>query len=173
MIYCLYKITNNINGMVYVGQTCNVVRRFHRYNVLAARHAKSTMPIVRAICKYGIKRFTFSKLKKFSSRKLVSAAERKAIKYWRSRGLSYNAADGGLGGSYKGHCGHRQKHLTKQWRLNISKGCSGIKHPWSNEAKLRNKGRGKGRKLRVQHRRNISKALRIRWKLFGVVGFGR
>lgn len=175
MKYYLYKIKNKVNGKIYIGQTQNLARRFKRYRSLVVhRNVKFSMPIMRAIRKYGIKQFQFTKLAMFATRSLVNVAERKAIKYWRCKGSSYNVADGGLGGSYKGHCGHRQTHLTKDWKLNISKGCKGVKkRPFSLTHRQNISKAMKGRTLSVLHRYNVIKAIKIRWKLFGKKGFGR
>lgn len=173
MKYYLYKIVNTINCMVYVGQTQNIQRRFRQYYLSSLKSNKSSMPIIRAMRKHGIEKFKLIKIECFKSRALVNKEECRMIEYWRKKRLSYNVCDGGLGGSYKGHCGHKQKHLTNEWKQNISDGCTGIKHPWSAEAKIRNRGRGKGRKLSIETRERISKAVRFRWKKFGKVSFGR
>lgn len=53
----IYKITNNINGKVYIGQSVNYVKRFKAHRGSARRG--DGYPVHQAISKYGINNFTF------------------------------------------------------------------------------------------------------------------
>lgn len=165
----VYIITNRKTKQCYVGQTTNVKRRWRRYHTY--RKKKSRMRIVRAIHKHGIHLFEF-RIEGCYTKRWADKVERKLIENYRKLGLSYNTADGGFGGSYKGHCGHKKKKLTIEWRKNISLGCRGVKHPWSDEAKRNYVSHLKGKKLSKMHRLNISKAVIKRWRKFGKRGFG-
>lgn len=166
MVY-VYTITNRRTKRCYVGQTTNVKRRWRRYHTY---RKNSRMRIIRAIRKHGIHSFVF-RIEGGYTKSQADRIERKLIEKYRKLDLSYNIADGGFGGSYKGHCGHRKKKLTVEWRKNISIGCTGIKHPWSDEAKSRYVGYWKGKKFSRTHRSNISKAVKKRWHKFGKRGF--
>ena len=52
----IYKITNNINGKVYIGQSNNIQRRFSEHQT---KGESSRIPIDVAIQKYGKENFSF------------------------------------------------------------------------------------------------------------------
>ena len=58
MIKAIYKITNCINGKIYIGQTIHPDRRWIEHKQ-KARHGQDKFPIHLAIAKYGEKNFTF------------------------------------------------------------------------------------------------------------------
>lgn len=53
----IYKITNNINGKCYIGQSIDIKRRFATYR--REYKISSNQAILRAMKKYGISNFTF------------------------------------------------------------------------------------------------------------------
>ena len=53
----IYKITNKINGKVYVGQSIDIQKRWNEHKYA---HSKNGSLIHRAICKYGKENFEFS-----------------------------------------------------------------------------------------------------------------
>lgn len=56
----IYKITNKINGKIYVGQSNNIKRRFWEHQ---NRGAASRIPVDAAIEKYGSENFSMILLK--------------------------------------------------------------------------------------------------------------
>lgn len=58
MIKAIYKITNCINGKMYIGQTIHPDRRWTEHKQ-KARHGQDKFPIHLAIAKYGEENFTF------------------------------------------------------------------------------------------------------------------
>ena len=119
-----------------------------------------------AVKKYGINNFRFRKIASFRTRIKASKMERGLIdRFRRIKRKCYNIADGGFGGSFKGHCGHKKKKLTRKWRENISKGCKGVKKKFSKEHCLNISKANKGRKLSRHARENIRNAVIRRWKI--------
>lgn len=78
----IYRITNLINGKIYIGQTTQSPP-YHRWH----KHCSSndiSMPIVCAIRKYGRDNFVFEVISKSYSRNGLNKNEAKWIKYFNS-----------------------------------------------------------------------------------------
>lgn len=50
----IYKITNRINGKIYIGQSVNIVRRWYAHKECVSNNHLSA-----AIAKYGLENFDF------------------------------------------------------------------------------------------------------------------
>lgn len=68
----IYKITNTINGKVYIGQAIDIDQRWktHRRNSLNQRSKEYNYPLYRAMRKYGIENFTFEVVEKCCNEEL-------------------------------------------------------------------------------------------------------
>lgn len=89
----IYKITNNINGHSYIGQSRDINRRWrsHKASAFNSNNSGYDYPLYCAIRKYGIQQFTFEILEECSIEQLN---ERE--KYWISFYLpEYNQTAGG------------------------------------------------------------------------------
>lgn len=74
----IYKITNNINGKIYIGQTLQPVKkRWAQHKRPYTR--KNVSVIASAISKYGEENFTFELLSSHSSLEELNRAEEQAI----------------------------------------------------------------------------------------------
>lgn len=97
----IYKITNKINGKIYIGQVYNksVQDRFDRH----IREANPKHPIVldRAIYKYGKENFVCEQIDSANSLEELNQKEKYWIKFYNStnRNIGYNLTDGGDGGN--------------------------------------------------------------------------
>lgn len=128
----IYKITNLVNGKVYIGQTIQEggfdtryyrsgegierVYLFHKYK----KDNKKTYNkhLLGSIQKYGFKNFEVDKVFDIAfSQEELDVKEKCWIKYYDSYRNGYNKTIGG--------CGHGGGALDEQWRKNISKGCKG------------------------------------------------
>lgn len=88
----IYKITNKINGKMYIGQTVNTVKfRFQRH-INDAYNGKE-MAISRAIRKYGHDNFTVEIIEECEKENL-DEREIYWIKYYNSVKIGYNMTDG-------------------------------------------------------------------------------
>lgn len=94
--YYLYKITNNVNGKLYIGVTRNLQQRFkyHKIN----RSKKVISLIAQAIDKYGADNFTFETIC-IGSKDYIFQLEAEVIKAYETQSpKGYNLHPGGEGG---------------------------------------------------------------------------
>ena len=89
----IYKIENNINHKVYIGQSRNIERRWQRHKI-----ADGDYTIHKALQKYGIENFTFSILEECDVNDL-DEREIYWIEYFDSYHKGYNQTMGGQGAS--------------------------------------------------------------------------
>lgn len=92
----IYKITNSINGKVYVGQAVDIKRRWQEHNShsFSPTHSSYNHTIHRAIRKYGIENFIFEVLEECSET-LLNEKEIYWIAKLNSKQNGYNMTDGG------------------------------------------------------------------------------
>ena len=119
---CIYLITNNKNGKVYVGQTNDFKRRAaeHLRSGQLEKYSKknerdSNTPIHLAMQKYGVENFTFTILEECSQEEL-NEKEKFWISYYNStdKTKGYNLTKGGqLNFALKGEK-HGQAKLTQE-----------------------------------------------------------
>jgi group I intron endonuclease len=76
----IYKITNLVNGKVYVGQTVNPIKRWneHKYNA-SSKNYKGNMAITKAMSKYNIENFTFEIIDRAKTPEELNLLEEKYI----------------------------------------------------------------------------------------------
>lgn len=87
----IYKITNNINGKVYIGQSNNIQRRFSEHQ---NRGAASRIPVDVAIQKYGKENFSFEIIEECTIEQL-NQRETYWINHFNSIENGYNCSIGG------------------------------------------------------------------------------
>lgn len=92
-VYYLYKITNNINGKIYIGITRDPKQR--EYQHFNMRSVKWNSLIAKAVDKYGKENFTFEVIC-IGNREYISDLENKAISLYKSLVPNgYNIKPGG------------------------------------------------------------------------------
>lgn len=89
----IYKITNKINGKIYIGQSNNCERRFQEH-CSPSRANQSRIPVDLAIKKYGKENFTFEIVEQCTLEQL-NDKEEYWIKYFNSIEKGYNCNAGG------------------------------------------------------------------------------
>lgn len=100
----IYKITNLINGKIYIGQTIvELAKRFHAH-VAASNRAQNKTPIYRAMRKYGKQNFIIEQIDQAKDRDELNKKEIYWIKELNTKdpNVGYNLADGGIGGITSG-----------------------------------------------------------------------
>lgn len=162
--WCIYRITNKINGKTYIGQ--HIVESILKED----DYMGSGLLIKKAINKYGIENFEKTYITIAISQLEANVLEQFYIDEERAKGKAeYNIANGGLGSS-----GLHWK-LSEETRKKISKANKG-QIPWSkgktgvfSEESLRrmseaHRGKNKGKhwKLSDDTKRKMSEAAKIR-----------
>lgn len=112
----VYKITNNINGKVYIGQSINIQNRWKDHvNALNRKDSSCTL-LQRAWNKYKQENFSFEILELCSEDELDSV-ESKYIEFYDTINNGYNIEPGG----------NKNKHLSEETKLKIREAHLGMK----------------------------------------------
>lgn len=91
----IYKITNSINGKVYIGQTVKTLqKRFIQHKNNCTKSYFSQLAIYKAFNKYGIDNFVFEKIEEIPN-KLLDEREKYWIEEYDSYFNGYNSTLGG------------------------------------------------------------------------------
>jgi len=158
-MFIIYKITNKVNGKIYIGQTTQGLKVRLGVHFSEARKGKTNSVIHAAIRKYGKENFDSEEICRCKSKKQMDDAEKFYIRYFKARSpIGYNLTDGGEGvlgwvpsAEWRKNTSESQK--GKQYRLGMkateetkakisrnSKGntyCLGHKHTEETLAKMR------------------------------------
>lgn len=98
----IYKITNQINGKVYIGKTVGTIEtRWREHKHEASKERNRSRPIYRALNKYGLENFTVEEIEQCDI-SILDKREQYWIRYYRSYVgwddcNGYNATIGGDG----------------------------------------------------------------------------
>ena len=155
----VYKITNQINGKIYVGQTSFSIEKRWREHVVSKKSL-----ISKAVRKYGEESFSIECLEKCSSVEELNQKEIHYIALLKStqRDVGYNVEFGGLHSpmtnetKQKLSIAHQGKKLSKEHKDRIGLSCSGKKR--SEETKTLMSQSFKGRTHSEETRKKISEA---------------
>ena len=99
----IYKITNQVNGKVYIGQSIDIEKRWedHCLKTFRQNSEEYNYPLYQSIRKYGLENFKFEILEECSSKEL-NQKEIEYIALYESyppdKGKGYNQTPGGQGG---------------------------------------------------------------------------
>jgi group I intron endonuclease len=98
--FYVYKITNTINGKIYIGKATNINKRWNKHKATArAKRPKDYSYIHKAMNKYGFDNFIIEILSEYNSEAEALTAETDYIKQYgsRDRNVGYNLTNGGEG----------------------------------------------------------------------------
>lgn len=158
-IYSIYRITNNVNGKVYIGITINVEKRMKEH-----RCCKKDRPLYRAIRKYGWVAFTYEIVAQTKDKDYAYAVlEPMMIKEHNSMNMKfgYNLTEGGEGtvgtipsvvtrkrmsNARKGKTYEEFYGIEKALELKEQKRAQGLGKVFSNETKEKISSKLKGNK---------------------------
>jgi group I intron endonuclease len=143
--FCVYKITNLVNGKIYIGKTFNIEKRWAKHLETAANpQRRSYSYIHKSINKYGVENFKIEIIEIDLSMEQVSERERLWIKELNSKdpNIGMNLTDGGEGtAGLKWSEESRDKkrgvnnpnfgkHLPESIKEKLSKALSGENNPF-------------------------------------------
>jgi hypothetical protein len=114
----IYKITNQVNGKVYVGKTEDTVeKRWKKHQIDYKRERCKDRPLYRAMLKYGVDCFSIDEVEQTDQ-----AEEREIywIDYYKSYSKGYNATKGGDGRRYLDEDKILELHLEGKSLLEIA-----------------------------------------------------
>lgn len=97
----IYKITNRINGKIYIGQTTKSIEyRFEQHKRTAKRKLSFTSYLYRAMNECGLDNFDVEELQTCDTREELDKAEQHWITHFCSQNsdIGYNILEGGRGG---------------------------------------------------------------------------
>lgn len=129
----IYKVTNNINGKIYIGQSVNIYARWnhHKSCCLNSKCHEYNSPFYRALRKYGYENFTFEILEQCD----VNELDAKEIEYiQRYNSFIYSSNSNGYNNSIGGNQGSRFRIKSEDEKLKISQNReykTGKEHPFS------------------------------------------
>ena len=91
----IYKITNRINGKVYIGQTVQKNPKMRWYDHCAAARNNEQQHLYQSMRKYGVDAFSWEVIDKADSLEKLNQLETKWIEHYRLLVECYNHRDGG------------------------------------------------------------------------------
>lgn len=110
-MHYLYKIVNQLNGKVYIGQTVNYDRRWVAHKSYAKNPELTGQYIHRAMAKYGIENFVYEVIAMCRTQEDANETENILISQYNSRNkeFGYNLK---IGGSYGGHSEETKQKIS-------------------------------------------------------------
>lgn len=132
----IYKVTNKINGKVYIGQTTKTLQRRWTKHCIAAK--TDNIPFHRALMKYGFENFTVEQVDIASSIEELNKKEIYWIRYYNSLiPNGYNVCEGGNGvvgfkaseeTKAKLRSSHIGKVFSEETKRKMSEAAKGLNH---------------------------------------------
>lgn len=96
----IYKITNDVNGKIYIGKTyLSIQERFKQHCLDSKKSKNHNRPLYKAMNKYGTKHFHIEKIE-YCFPNEENEKEKYWIKFYNSFHYGYNATKGGDGKTY-------------------------------------------------------------------------
>ena len=129
----IYKITNNINNKIYIGQSINIKRRWydHKYKAFDESDISYNSALHSAMRKYGVENFSFEVIEECSEEELDNKE-----RYWIQKSNSicpngYNILSGGQAiRTYQNRCPNCGKSILKDSKFCSE--CSALKQRKAN-----------------------------------------
>lgn len=116
--YC-YRITNQVNGKIYIGKATDIRKRWNQHKTASNRQDPNDFSILhRAMLKHGFDKFIIEQLSEHETEAESLAQEMQLIEAYQSRNrdIGYNLTEGGEGSS-----GYKHTNVAKQKMSEIKK----------------------------------------------------
>ena len=128
-MYRIYKITNKVNGKLYIGWTSKTIEeRFDIHKKNTENIKRGSPKLIYAIRKYGSENFTIEEIWNGECLPISQYMENHYIKLYNTQKNGYNILDGGL-----------NRKLSEETKKKISESHKGMKLSEETKEKLRNK----------------------------------
>jgi len=133
----IYKITNQVNKKMYIGQSNNIERRFAQHKSPYEQERFKDKPLYKAFKKYGIKNFTFEIIEECNIEELNEKE-----KFWIQKLQTltyqhgYNITTGGNGVAEENHPKHKltaQDVIDIRTRYNNHERCKEVEKLYQNK----------------------------------------
>lgn len=153
----IYKVTNKINGKVYIGQTVQKLRRRRKKHISEALLNKNSYHFHGAIRKHGKSNFVWEVLEKCYSQEELNNRETYYIDEYDSVNLGYNMRSFGEAQSGWNHSEETKALLSEKVKIRLAtKGHPNKGRKWSKEVRERMGESHRGRKQSKQQREKHS-----------------
>ena len=96
----IYKITNRINGMVYIGQTSKSLEHRWKVHCYSVKKKHSCFKLQKAIAEFGADNFTVEQIDVAATKEEANAKEIFWIKHYNAIEDGYNVSPGGRNGGH-------------------------------------------------------------------------
>jgi group I intron endonuclease len=144
----IYKITNNVNGKVYIGQTWKLIK----YRFDAHKRSKHCIKLYNAMEKHGRENFSIELITFCSTQETADYWEEYFIKKYDSINLGYNLREGGSHGKTSEET-KRKLSIAGKGRPAPNKGIAASPETIAKLSSMR-----KGVKKSDEHRANMKRA---------------
>jgi group I intron endonuclease len=187
----IYKVTNIINGKIYIGQTVKGLHKRRGEHERSSRNGSSTTHMARAFNKYGLDNFKWEIIEKCYSKDELDEMEFHYIMSYRStiKIFGYNCTFGGEGYSgcipsaetrkklSEAHKGRKMTDEAKRKMMANRPSKAGVGNPMygvqspmkgkNHTDETRNKISIKlsGKRFSDEHKIKLSEAAKIRWRV--------
>lgn len=111
-MHFIYKITNDINGKIYIGKTGKTIEERFKEHIKSSQLEYKNRPLYDAMNKYGYNHFYVEKIDTCLNNEEASQKEIYWIKYYNSYYHGYNAT---LGGDGKPTLDLNEKEILKKY----------------------------------------------------------
>lgn len=154
----IYKITNTVNGKIYIGQTINTLNRRWSAHKLTANDLTNTTHLYSAMRKYGIENFTIEPLAYCDTLHDLNFLEEAFIKKFDTVNNGYNILHGGNNRK------HSEESISKMKGKHLGiKPTLGMKMSEETKDKLRKAKLGKVMDNTVKHKISKSMSGKVPW----------
>lgn len=185
-MHYLYRLTNNINGKVYIGQSIKPEYRWYQHKSHSAEGSDHKQYIHHAIAKYGVENFTFEIIATCRSQEDANEVESVLIQQYNSRDkqFGYNIKPGGNNAPHAEETKQKQSEATYRQIAEKGHPALGTKRTpeqihnliqarkdnpveYTNEIRQRMSEAHIGKVILEEQRKKMAEGIKEQWKIRG------